>query len=142
MIGYLSQHLKASSGQQVQRMIGLDPAGPGFGQGLRCQGIQSSYANYSIVFHSNPCQLGTCDMTFGDTNVLVNPNRGYCQPNCTCYLNPGCAHSYILKAFLQLAKKQTFTATYTPYYPLIPGESEQLSIYQNMKPGYYVLDTY
>lgn len=144
LVGYLAQHIKATSGEQVQKVFGLDPAGPGFGLGLRCQGIQNWYANYSMVFHSNPCQLGTCDLTFGDTNVLINPSRGYCQPNCRsqCFLNPGCSHSYVVQVFLRLAKKQTLSAVYTRFYPITPGKLETLSIYHNLYPGYYILDTY
>lgn len=97
-----------------------------------------------MVFHSNPCQLGTCDMTFGDVNVLINPNRGYCQPNCfdQCFLNPGCSHAYVVQVFLQLAKKQTLNAIYTRFYPITPGQPASLSIYRNLNPGYYILDTY
>lgn len=142
IIGYVSQHL-ALRGRIVNKVIGLDPAGPGYEMGLRCQGIQTGFSNYSMIFHSNPCQLGTCDFSFGDTNVLLNPNRGYCQPNCTCFLNPGCSHSYVTAEFLKLAHGSQLPATYTQFHPLIPGfgEATQLTIYQNARPGYYVLNT-
>lgn len=83
-------------------------------------------------------------MTFGDVNVLINPNRGYCQPNCfgQCFLNPSCSHSYVVQVFLQLAKKQTLNAIYTRYIYNTPGQPANLSIYRNLNPGYYILDTY
>lgn len=143
IVGYVSQHL-ASNGRLVNRVIGLDPAGPGYETGLRCQGIQRGYSNYSMVFHSNPCQLGTCDFSYGDTNVLLNPGRNYCQPNCTCFLNPGCSHSYATSVFMKLAQKAQLPATYTQINPIIPGfgQAATFTIYQNMRPGYYVLNTY
>lgn len=143
LIGYVAQHLK-SRGRQVNTAIGLDPAGPGYEFGLRCQGIQTGCAKYSMVFHSNPCQLGTCDFTFGDVNVLLNPIHTYCQPGCTCFLNPGCSHSYVLQVFRELTQKIPLYATFTAFNPALPGLGEPVlvTIYQNMKPGYYVMNTY
>lgn len=122
----------------------MDPAGPIFERGLRCQGIQTECAKYSMVFHSNPCQLGTCDFSFGDVNVLINPTRSYCQPNCTCFLNPGCSHSYVNRIFLVLTQKTTLLATYTYFFPYIPGwgETATVTIYEMMRTGFYVLNTY
>lgn len=125
-------------------MIGLDPAGPAFGSGLRCQGIETGCAEYSMVFHSNPCQLGTCDFSFGDVNVLLNPFQSYCQPDCTCFLNPGCSHTYVTKVFLELTQKVPLQSTYAPFFPFIFewGETTTLTIYETMKSGYYILNTY
>lgn len=143
IVGYISQ-LLALNGRRINRVIGLDPAGPGFQTGLRCHGIQSGYTMNSMVFHTNPCQLGTCDFNHGDINVLVNPNHGYCQPNCTCFLNPSCSHSYSTILFLKLALNTQLPAIYTPFNPITPGfgEPRLLTIYQNIPNGYYVLNTY
>lgn len=143
IVGYISQQLVAN-GRRVNTVIGLDPAGPGFETGLRCPGIQSGYATYSMAFHTNPCQLGTCDFNYGDVHVLVNPNRGYCQPNCTCFLNPGCSHAYSTILFMRLALNTQLSAIYTRFNPIIPGLGEQrpLTIYQNIPNGYYVVNTY
>lgn len=143
IVGYISQYL-AANGRRVNRVIGLDPAGPGFDTGLRCQGIQSGYAMNSMVFHTNPCQLGTCDFNYGENYVLVNPNRGYCQPNCTCFLNPSCSHSYSTILFLQLALNAQLPAIYTRFNPIFPGlgEPRLLTIYENIPNGYYVLNSF
>lgn len=145
IVGYISQLLSQHlNGRRVNRVIGLDPAGPGFQTGLRCHGIQSGYTMNSMVFHTNPCQLGTCDFNHGDINVLVNPNHGYCQPNCTCFLNPSCSHSYSTILFLKLALNTQLPAIYTPFNPITPGfgEPRLLTIYQNIPNGFYVLNTY
>lgn len=143
IVGYISQ-LLAANGRRVNRIVGLDPAGPGFETGLRCQGIQSGYTMKSMAFHTNPCQLGTCDFNYGDIQVLVNPTRGYCQPNCTCFLNPSCSHSYSTILFRKLALNETLPAIYTRFNPIWPGfgETRLFSIYQDMPNGYYVLNTY
>lgn len=143
IVGYISQAL-AANGRRANRVFGLDPAGPGFATGLRCHGIQSGFAMYSMAFHTNPCQLGTCDFNYGDVHVLVNPNRRFCQPNCPCFLNPSCSHAYSTLFFLILALNTPVPAIYTQYNPLIPGfgEPRLLSIYQNVPNGYYVVNTY
>lgn len=143
IVGYISQAL-AANGRYVNRVFGMDPAGPGYATGLRCHGIQSGFAMYSMSFHTNPCQLGTCDFGYGDVHVLVNPNRRYCQPNCPCFLNPGCSHAYSTLIFMKLALNTPLPAIYTRYNPILPGYGEPrlLTIYQNVPNGYYVINTY
>lgn len=140
-IGYIAQYL-TSIGRMPRRLIGLDPAGPGFGSSLRCHGIRNGIAKYIAVYHVNPGMYGTSELTSGDAIFLINPQCEYCQPDCD-YTDLECSHSYVYKVFKQLIQNVTIVATQTTTLstPCV-GPNETLSIYRNMPNGIYCVNTY
>lgn len=138
--GYLAQRLK-SHGFLVRSLFALDPAGPGFGEPLRCEGVQTGVAKYVAAFHCNPGLLATSNFHIGNASILMNPQCNFCQVGCNC--NPGCAHTFCRDLFLKLTQNHTITATRTDSPLKCPGdETTQLKIFDQMPDGYYCVDTY
>lgn len=141
IIGYIAQKLKAI-GFKARAVIGLDPAGPGFGPAFRCQGIVNECAEYVAVYHVNPGGLGTADQTQGNAIFLINPQKWFCQPDCNCF-NASCSHSYIWSLFLRLTQNVTINAirSSNSLTPCV-GTTVILTAYGPMPNGIYCVNTY
>lgn len=151
LIGYIAQKL-TSIGKTPSKIFALDPAGVGFSS-IRCEGLRNGTAKYTVVFHSNPGEVGTADLSVGDAIFLFNPQNGYVQPNCDPNDRP-CNHNDMRRVFLQLSQNKTITGTrlenglQTPgimdftgkHFPHCDGSNEALTIYTEMKKGIYCVD--
>lgn len=138
--GYCAQRLK-SHGFLVRSIVSLDPAGPGFGPLLRCEGVQSDAAKHVAVLHCNPGLLGTRNLKIGDASILVNPQCKFCQPGCNC--EAGCDHSYCRTIFRKLIQNDTITATRTDNpYKCSGHQTTELKIFEPIPNGYYCADTF
>lgn len=154
MSGHLCQQIYKLSGERINRIYGMDVAGPLYGFGGKCQGIPACYQNdrecarHTTIFQSNPGELGTDDPFIGCTRIYLNRQRLFCQPNCSCTFDFSCSHSYVLQVFEALIKGFVFNASfssfYFPIYSTIFDYNQRLpiSLYSDIEPGFYDLDTY
>lgn len=149
VIGYIAQRLN-SFGLLPLRIDGLDPGGPyalfGNGIGMRCNGIVNGCAAYVAVYHVDPGQLGTSDLTTGDSIFDFNPQCtvppfGYfCQPNCGYCINATCSHYSINTVILKLVQNEMIIGTLISNGYV--GPNVALTIYTNNAPGVYYVNTY
>ncbi|XP_055306490.1 phospholipase A1-like [Sitodiplosis mosellana] len=141
MIGYTAKSLNKLT-SKVEKLIGLDPAGPLFIKkfgGGKCQGIQKEYAIDTMVFLTNPGGLGTENDKLAAVNVHVNLEKDYCQYRCQCNSSM-CNHIYASTTlFGALARREDLKGTY-----LADKEREPIhtvTIYKTMKPGVYAIES-
>lgn len=140
-LGRVAQKLQKVDKQQVGKLIGLDPSGPLFvskNANGKCHGIQKGYANQTIIFFTNPGQLGT-QTALGDVSILCNKKKKFCQNGCECN-DSLCNHYYAAHTLLaKLIEAMPLKATH------LNGNTEEeevaiISIYEYMKAGLYDLD--
>lgn len=139
--GNVAQNLLKIDEQQVGKVIGLDPSGPLFvskNANGKCHGIQKGYANQTIIFSTNPGQLGA-QTALGDVGILCNKRKKFCQNGCECN-DSLCNHFYAAHTLLpKLVQVIPLKANY------LSGNTEEkedanISIYEHMKAGLYDLD--
>lgn len=142
MSGYTAKNLNKPS-SKVEKVIGLDPAGPMFfnkiGNG-KCQGIQKEYASDTMIFMTNPGGLGIRNDKLAAVNVHVNKEKTYCQYGCQCN-ELSCNHFYAAKTVLSaLAEGNELEATLLNNNR-INGAEHKITIYKSMQSGIYDIES-
>lgn len=121
------------------RIFPLSLSGPFFAKSIvtgKCHGIQSGYANQTVIFYTNPGELGTEHFDTADVHILSNSKHNFCQNGCDCS-DFMCNHFYASKTLLNvLVRRQQLKATYLSDGK---GKAARVSIYDRMQPGLYDL---
>ena len=86
--GYAARYFEQITGEKINRITGLDPANPCFGEGQSLEGLHRGDAEFVDVIHTNPGALGKKD-ALGDIDFYV---QGFApiKPGCTVF---GCSHA-------------------------------------------------
>lgn len=144
IIGMIAQFLN-QSGSKLEKIIGLDVAGPLFAQKVgsgKCHGIQKDIANHVVIFSTNPGGLGTESAKLANVHVTINQDKQFCQYGCDCN-DSVCNHIYAAKTLLAaLVDDEPLEGTHR----LGNNENNHISkhkvtIYEPMKPGLYNIES-
>ncbi|XP_023297527.2 vitellogenin-1-like [Lucilia cuprina] len=94
--GFAARYFEEETGEKIQRITGLDPANPCFGEGQSLAGLQKGDANFVDVIHTNPGALGKRD-PLGDIDFYV---QGFApiKPGCRAF---GCSHTRAWKYYAE-----------------------------------------
>lgn len=86
--GYAARYFEKTTGEKINRITGLDPANPCFGEGQSLEGLHRGDAEFVDVIHTNPGALGKRD-SLGDIDFYV---QGFApiKPGCRVF---GCSHT-------------------------------------------------
>ncbi|CAL8112998.1 unnamed protein product [Orchesella dallaii] len=100
--GAAGTNVQSKYGQNIGRIVGLDPAGPFFSMQVdRDKRLHKGDATFVDIYHSNRGTLGDSDHDTGDVNVYLNGGNN--QPGCEEADSSGfagyCSHSYSWKMF-------------------------------------------
>lgn len=94
--GYAARYFQQTTGEKIQRITGLDPANPCFGEGQSLAGLQRGDAKFVDVIHTNPGALGKRDQ-LGDIDFYVQ-GLAPIKPGCTAF---GCSHTRAWKYYAE-----------------------------------------
>ncbi|XP_065365349.1 vitellogenin-1-like [Calliphora vicina] len=94
--GFAARYFEATTGEKIQRITGLDPANPCFGEGQSLAGLQRGDAKFVDIIHTNPGALGKRDQ-LGDIDFYV---QGFApiKPGCIAF---GCSHTRAWKYYAE-----------------------------------------
>lgn len=99
----------AALGGIVDRIVGLDPAGPYFKVKNIDERLDPTDAKFVSVIHTNGCRLGF-GISMGHADYW--PNGGKSQPGCGFDLFGSCAHSRAYDYYAEsLSNSSKFVAT-------------------------------
>lgn len=139
--GYTAKNLQTET-TKVRKLIGLDPAGPLFGDNYilprKCHGIQREYADDTMVFMSNPGVLGTRNNSLAAVNVYINQENDFCQLGCECN-DISCKHRYAYKFLKLLADHEEIHGTKLDDEN--PDSMYSVTMYEKMQPGLYDIES-
>jgi len=96
--GLTAKYVQKRGLGKVPKIVGLDPAMPGFSIGSPESRLASTDANYVEVFHTNSRMLGF-DYPVG--HVDYYPNYGFTQPGCGIDVAGTCAHGRAYQYFAE-----------------------------------------
>lgn len=94
--GFAARYFEQSTGEKIQRITGLDPANPCFGEGQSLEALQRGDAKFVDVIHTNPGALGKREQ-LGDMDFFV---QGFApiKPGCMTF---GCSHVRAVKYYAE-----------------------------------------
>lgn len=140
--GYTAKNLNKPL-SKVEKVIGLDPAGPLFfdkSNNGKCQGIQKEYAIDTMVFMTNPGELGIKNYKLASVNVHVNKEKNYCQYGCQCN-DMRCNHLYAAKTLLSALAEGNELDAVILTNKIMNETKHKITIYKSMQPGIYDLES-
>lgn len=123
----------------MPKIVGLDPAMPGFSVGDPSTRLATTDANYVEVIHTNARMLGF-DYPLGKVDHY--PNYGFTQPGCGIDAAGTCAHGRAYEYFAEsITSTKGFTATQCSNYYSIEDKTCKTGSTGNIQMGGEPLNT-
>ncbi|XP_022905351.2 pancreatic triacylglycerol lipase-like [Onthophagus taurus] len=108
LTGFTGKAVQSRTGKKVDRITGLDPAGPGFATASRENRLDSNDANKVDVIHTDSGVLGLgISISVGHVNFWPNGGSAI-QPGCSEFL---CSHSRSAWFYIEGVKSKGFVST-------------------------------